>query len=216
MREHEIAFIGRVTAGVTHEFLNVLATINEASGLLKDILDLNRSELSSWGEKAMEAVARIQMQVGRGTEYSERLNAFAHSLDDSSVSIDLNDTLDQIAFLMQHAARLKRVVLQTQHCESSPALASNPLHLQIALAVCIDHCLDFTDAGGLLLLTARDGDDAVTVRCEAAPSSAPVEEGLGVGPRFAALAELIDGLGLRVVRDDSRSSVGVELHVPHR
>ena len=38
MREQETAFIGKITAGVTHEFMNVLSTIKEASGLMEDLL----------------------------------------------------------------------------------------------------------------------------------------------------------------------------------
>lgn len=134
MRGSETAFIGRITAGVTHEGLNVLAIISEASGLLDDILTLNRGQLSSWDEKAMAALDRIRRQIGRDTELSERLNSFVHSLDESTVRVEINDVLDQAAFLMQRAARLEEVVLRTRHANPSPVISRNPLQLQIGLA----------------------------------------------------------------------------------
>jgi len=41
-RQTEIAFFGRITAGVTHELKNVLAIVNESSGLMQDLLALSK------------------------------------------------------------------------------------------------------------------------------------------------------------------------------
>jgi C4-dicarboxylate-specific signal transduction histidine kinase len=205
-----------MTAGATHEFLNVLAIISEASGLLQDILSLNRGEPSSWDEKAKASLARIRRQIDRGTDLSECLNKFAHSLDESGVRVDMNDTLDRVAVLMRHAARLEKVVLQTQRGEPSPVIVTNPLHLQIVLATFIEWCLDLASPGGTITLHALDLDEDVAIRCETAPRRVDVQGDTSAGQRLAALEDLVCELGMRIVHEGPHPFEAVELRIPRR
>ncbi len=79
MNQRETAFMGRVTAGVTHELKNVLAIIKESAGLIEDILALNKDLAGPHQEKVVRVLSNIRQQVDRGVDLSSRLNAFAHS-----------------------------------------------------------------------------------------------------------------------------------------
>jgi C4-dicarboxylate-specific signal transduction histidine kinase len=205
-----------VTAGATHEFLNVLAIINEASGLLQDMLNLRRGQLSSWDEKARTSLARVRIQVERGTELSECLNGFAHSLPAPEARVEIDEVLDRLAVLMRHTARLKRVVLQTEPAHPSPVVVVNPLHLQIVLAAFIEWCLDLTGPGGTITLRALELDEVIAVRVTAAPPRADAAEGDAGRQRLARFDGLIDGLRVSVVGEHAGRVATVELHLPRR
>ncbi len=66
MNEKEIKFIGKITAGVTHEVNNVLASIREISGLMTDILSITNETSFPRKEKFQTSLQKIQNQVQRG------------------------------------------------------------------------------------------------------------------------------------------------------
>jgi signal transduction histidine kinase len=206
MTGREIAFIERMTAGATHELLNTFAIIREASGLMDDILRLNPGGLSSWEDKAREALARIRRQVVRGAELSERLNGFAHGLAGTLASVELYDAVAGIALLMRHTARIRKVELRTALGEDSPVVSAVPLRLHMVLAAFIDHCLDLAEPGGSVTLRAQERDGAVGVLCEPTPPTTPAAGDVAARQRRAALEEAAGASGVELVFDPASPS----------
>ena len=122
-RVKEIAFMGKVTASLSHEIKNTLAIINESAGLMGDLLEKDAPEDWPAYSRLTNLLASIEEQVQRSADIVKRLNQFAHSMDKSLADLDLNETVRQTAILAQRFATLRRVNLETQ-------LASNPLYLQ--------------------------------------------------------------------------------------
>lgn len=211
MTDREIAFIERMTAGATHELLNVFAIIREASGLVDDILKLKPGGISSWDDKAREALARIHRQVARGAELSGRLNGFAHGLAGSPTSVELYDAVAGIALLMQHTARIRKVELQTQLAEKSPVVTAVPLRLHMVLAAFIDHCLDLAEPGGSVTLRTEERDGAVGVLCEPTPPRTKAADDAAASRRRAALEQSAGAAGVGLVCDPVIPSAELEL-----
>ena len=92
----EAAFLGKITAGITHEIKNVLAIIRESSGLMEDLLSLAQQETFAHGEKFSNALSTIHEQVNRGVELVNRLNRLAHSPDEPEARVDLNEQVKDI------------------------------------------------------------------------------------------------------------------------
>jgi signal transduction histidine kinase len=212
MNNREIAFVERMTAGATHELLNIFAIIREASGLMDDILRLNPGALSSWEDKSREALARIRRQVVRGAELSERLNSFAHGLAASPASVELHDAVAGVALLMRHAARIRKVELRTRLAEDSPVVSIVPLRLQMVLVAFIDHCLDLTEPGGSVTLRAEERDGTIAVICDPTPPRAPAGERVAASGCCTALEEAAGALGARLVGHTAGGSL--ELLLP--
>ena len=122
-RVKEIAFMGKVTASLSHEIKNTLAIINESAGLMGDLLGKDAPEDWPAYSRLTNLLASIEEQVQRSADIVKRLNQFAHTMDKSLADLDLNETVRQTAILAQRFATLRRVNLETQ-------LASNPLYLQ--------------------------------------------------------------------------------------
>jgi C4-dicarboxylate-specific signal transduction histidine kinase len=155
MEQHETAFLGRISAGMTHEIKNVLAIIKESSGLMEDLLGLSRDTAFPYREKFQQVLATIRDQVGRGVELTTRLNRFAHSMDEPVAAVELNDLIGQMALLMQRFARLKKVQLQAVPAEQPITVRSDPFRLQLVLAAGVDYLLAQSREGAVIRLEAR-------------------------------------------------------------
>ena len=94
-RVKEIAFMGKVTASLSHEIKNTLAIINESAGLMGDLLGKDAPEDWPAYSRLTNLLASIEEQVQRSADIVKRLNQFAHSMDKSLVDLDLNEKVRQ-------------------------------------------------------------------------------------------------------------------------
>ncbi|MCW9096549.1 MAG: hypothetical protein OQJ93_04095 [Ignavibacteriaceae bacterium] len=148
MNEKDIKFIGKITAGVTHELNNVLASIREISGLMTDILSITDEKSFPRKEKFQTSLGKIQNQVQRGVKLTSQLNKFSHLTDNYKNDIDLNELLEHLIFLTERFARIKNVALQNQSINQTITINTDPLRLQMALFNCISYLLNQTVIGG--------------------------------------------------------------------
>jgi len=149
--EKEVAFFGKITAGITHEMKNVLAIIRESSGLMGDIISISPEAVIKYQEKIQTSLVRIKDQIERGVNLTDRLNKFAHSTDETLSKIDLQETIEQLISLAQRFARLKHVVLKTVplNQEGQPVtLVTRHIQLQMALFASLECCFTVMSAGG--------------------------------------------------------------------
>ncbi len=169
MESRELAFFGKVTAGVTHEMKNVLAIIQETAGLLEDLLLMSREESFPHSERFSRALSTIKSQVGRGVGQADRLNHFAHTPDNSPACVDLTTALEDTVFLAQRFARLKQVKLSLKPApEASCKLNTSPFRLYMALFGIMEWWWNGMAPGSELSVEARgcEGGAAVTVSLE--------------------------------------------------
>jgi signal transduction histidine kinase len=167
----ESAFFGRITAGITHELKNVLAIIRESAGLMEDIISISPDALISHQDRLRRALKKIDDQVGRGVELTDRLNKFAHSSDAALAKIDLLTVIEQLVALSQRFARLKNVVLDSDVPTGSGyqfPIVTRPVPLQMALFAAIECCISVMPAeGGQITVKAEKKKDqyAVHILC---------------------------------------------------
>ncbi len=160
----EIAFFGKITAGVTHEMKNVLAIIKESSGLMEDLMFMLQEAPLPHEEKIKKALSVIKEQIQRGVELTSRLNKFAHSTDETTSKIDLYETVEVLVDLSQRFARLKNVVLKLHPPDQAIAVETNPVHLQMGLLACFECCLDLMSEGGRIDIHLSKTEDKIGVQ----------------------------------------------------
>jgi signal transduction histidine kinase len=151
----EVAFFGKITAGITHEINNVLAIIQESSGLMEDILDITENGIFPHKDKFVKSLNRIHGQIQRGIDVSSRLNRFAHSSDHCPASLDLNEITEQMVLLASRFARLKNVVLESSPSDPPLIIKSDPVSLEMALFESIEILLNIIGSGGKITLSPR-------------------------------------------------------------
>jgi hypothetical protein len=104
-----LAFFGRVSAVISHDLKNVMATISETAGLLGDLVDLagegralDPNELKSCSETIIDEIQRGYVTIGL-------LNAFAHSADQPLKEVDLAEMVTLAVNLSQCLSYARRV-----------------------------------------------------------------------------------------------------------
>ena len=112
MKSDELAFFGKIAAGVTHELKNVLAIINESNGLMDDLFEMLGDVPFPHREKFQRSVKKIEEQVRRGVEITSGFNRFAHSIDYPGADVDLNSIVTQTVSLARRFAALQNVELK--------------------------------------------------------------------------------------------------------
>ena len=156
----ETAFMGKITAGVTHEMKNVLAIIRESAGLMEDLLGLAKDDPFPAREKFLKILSKIGDQVTRGVNLSNALNQFAHRPDQPLATADMNSLIDQLVFLCQRFALSKRVTLKSVAHDHPLPLRCEVLKVQMTIHKGIDLLLNVVDPGAILSIrpTAREDD----------------------------------------------------------
>jgi C4-dicarboxylate-specific signal transduction histidine kinase len=160
----ETAFMGRITAGVTHEMKNVLAIIRESAGLMEDLLRLAKDDSFPAREKFLKSLSRIGDQVNRGVELSNALNQFAHGPDQPFATVDMNRLIEQLVFLCQRFALSKRITLKSAAHDQPLLFRCEVMATQMTIFRGIDLFLNSLDQGAILTIrpTARE-DNKVAV-----------------------------------------------------
>jgi C4-dicarboxylate-specific signal transduction histidine kinase len=139
----ELAFFGRIMASVSHELQNVIATINEFSGLMEDLIGA-ATEGSTLNRDRLQALCRkINKHTMRGETLIQRQNRFSHSMDPPRQKrIDLNMMLADICDLSNRFATLKRVRLERCLPATETVITVDTFAFQHAVFLCIDLAID--------------------------------------------------------------------------
>ena len=222
MDDREVAFMGRMTAGVTHEIKNILAIIKESSGLLQDIVRLGKGDAVLKPEQIEKVASRIQAQVARGNEQLTSLNWLAHSVSDRGSSVEINEISSQIVNLMQRFARLKRVELEFQETDRDVTVHTDAARLLVVLVACIEYYLNrVPPRGRVLVRPGRRGEEAtleiVAGSMDGSGTVTEIEAGGGALPsELANLEPLLGSLGARLVFADPGEGAELHLILPSR
>jgi C4-dicarboxylate-specific signal transduction histidine kinase len=164
LEARKAAFMGKITAGVTHELKNVLAIIKESAGLMEDLIALHKGPPMPNQEKFSRGCDRIRQQVERGVDLATKLNAFAHSPDDLVGEVDLNAVVEQAAFLTARFARLKGIGLAFKPYAGPLRVITDPLKIQMLLFNGLDLLLGAVQSGSeIALIPAQDSDGGVSL-----------------------------------------------------
>jgi signal transduction histidine kinase len=198
LKRREVAFFGKITAGITHEIKNVLAIIQESSGLMEDIIDVTENDAFPHKDKFITSLDRIRRQIQRGIDITSSLNRFAHNPDHCPVSLDLNDITEQMVFLASRFVRLKNVVLESSPSDPPLIIKSDPVSLEMALFESIEILLNITDSGGKITFSPRKIEDECVMRVGYENTLLPEEDFLtkiSSTARWASLQEIMAHLG---------------------
>jgi signal transduction histidine kinase len=220
METREVALIGRLIAGMTHETKNVLAIIKESSGLLQDILRMKKSKGVDQAEQIEKAAVRIKAQVARGADQLATLNWLAHSMSDRSTSIGVNELCSGVVNLTQRFARLKQVELELQPADEEVTIEADVVGLLFALTTCIEFSLPREPAKGRLVLRAGSTGREAILTIAGGSAEGPERTGTagaGAGPLPAELSDLepvLGPLGARVTFADAGAGSELQLTVP--
>ncbi len=195
--EHALGFLGRQTAGQTHELTNVLNIINELTGLVDDLVQVSASTGQVSPERIRESLQKIQTQIQRGEDLLRELNRLAHSVDELCCRFTWRELLERVEGLAQRPLRLHRATLELVPPQPDTALEGPLIAYQQALLGALTTALQCGEDVRSVRLTGEASGDIITVGVEsdATASAAPPEGVAGGASSPPTLAELVSYLG---------------------
>lgn len=135
-------FMGLITASVTHEMQNVLATIRESAGLMGDLLSLPGDACAKHQDKFRKVTSMIDEQVERGMRLSDALNRFAHAADDEPRSTDAAQALETVLFLARRLSSRKGVRFEAAPPSGTAVCGLSPLEFMLLVFEVMEFLLE--------------------------------------------------------------------------
>jgi len=162
LREAELAFFGRIAAGISHDMRNVLSIIGEYAGLLEDLAALAERGKPVDLERLKKVSGSVGRQVRKGTETMERFSRFAHAADEQTASFDLAGLVENTAALAQRHVAQAGCRLEVELPEGALPVRSNPFSLQRAVHCAVDTILSCPKREEMIAIRiVREGPGAV-------------------------------------------------------
>ena len=164
LREQGLAFFGAIAAGFSHEINNVIATINELSGLLDDLARAAEGGRPIEPERLQAIAGKTADQVRRGSDLIKRFNRFAHSADAPVATVRVNDLLENFVAVTARFATLKGVELRTAPAAEPVTVETDPFALEHAIYLVVSEYLAVATPGDRVTLAAEERDGGVAIR----------------------------------------------------
>jgi hypothetical protein len=210
----DLAFFGRVTASATHQINNVFSILAELHGLIEDMVAPEVANRPLSPEKLADVTARCQRQVERGVHYVDKLNAFAHSVDEPTAELELGEALTGVEGLTARLVQLRRAKLETRIPAVSCTFETRPFRFLRAVYRAVELALeDAEQKPRTIVLTGRIREPALTVVVEA---DGPLASDADAGELVAELERLVGDLGGQVATASTATAGRVELELPLR
>lgn len=214
---NELAFIGKITAGTTHELKNVLAIIKESCGLMQDLLGISKEPLS-YHDRFQKAFTSIDSQIMRGLDLITHLNTFAHMPDVAVRQVDLNQAAFHFVALSKRFARLKNVVLKVglppHKTEHAVFTKTNALQLQMALFFALECWLEILAPGNELTILTKLKDTFPVIEMQSEgdyPAKGKFADGITAAERWPSLSDAAAALKGTVEIDTAATAVRLRL-----
>jgi C4-dicarboxylate-specific signal transduction histidine kinase len=151
----DTAFIGKITAGATHEIRNVLSIIKESAGLMGDLLDMNRDSLGPNEEKFRRMIENIGVQVQRGADVAKELNNLAHTPDQRFRAVSISSALKCQSTLYERFCRQKEISLQMETNGQEFHVETDPVRLHRLIGTVMDILLEGASSPGTMTLKSE-------------------------------------------------------------
>lgn len=145
--EQALRFFGSTTASVSHELKNALAIIKENAGLLNDYMLMMDKGRPVEPQRFKTVAGRIEDQIFRADGLIKSLNRYAHTVDDDTKELDLNEILDLFASVSHRSAAMRQVTLQCLPAAHPVMAHCPPFLLFTALGQCLSFALDLAVPG---------------------------------------------------------------------
>ncbi len=163
LRDRQLASVGKLLAGYTHELKNHLAIINESSGLMADLLGMTESEDEQTRVRFKKIINTIGERIREANGMANHLNSFAHRMDTSLSSFNVNDLLIEELALIDRVARLKNIRLKVNLQDNIPPITNNPSLFQFIIFMIIQELTNSLAAGSVIEISSHINDQIIRV-----------------------------------------------------
>jgi two-component system NtrC family sensor kinase len=164
VRSEQLASVGFLAAGVSHEINNPLASIALCSesleGRLQDLLEESPADRADDVRVVRNYLQMIQREAFRCKQITEKLLDFARRGDSQRHATDLRELAEGVLDMVQHLGQYQDKQLKL--VSGTPAIAAvNPQEMKQVVLNLVTNALESLDAGGRVTVAVeRAGDRA--------------------------------------------------------
>ncbi|MBF0529793.1 MAG: hypothetical protein HQK55_11105 [Deltaproteobacteria bacterium] len=173
-----LAFFGQITAGVTHEIKNHLATIKEQSGLMADLLEMAARGRPVDVERLNRLAVGILNRIPAADAIVRHLNQFAHSVDESNQEMDLNEVVDNVAAVSQRQAAMKKLSIFADIDSEPVIIRSSPFFVRQIICASLQAAMGVAEKNDRIDVRVRNLNDSVECRFQGCRVNLPEMEEL--------------------------------------
>ena len=158
LQASKLASLGKLTAGISHEIGNPLASI---SSLVQELGSLEKDPLPE-PDFSSEALKTINNHIERIAKTVRSLGDFARISSSEKTASSISEILDRTINLVKYDKRFKKVKLTTE-IEPVPPFNLNPDQIQQVFLNLILNALDAMPGGGELDISVKSEDSFAEV-----------------------------------------------------
>ena len=162
--EQGLQFFGKMSATISHEINNALAIINENAGLLQDFTLMADKGMPLDPKRLNTLAGKVMQQIRRAEGIVRNMNRFAHSIDESSKSVNLGDIVDFVATLSRRFASMRGVTLETKPTAVPVTINTSPFFLENLIWLCLDFAMDAAGDGNTIDIVTEKTENGAQVR----------------------------------------------------
>jgi C4-dicarboxylate-specific signal transduction histidine kinase len=161
--ESGLQFFGKMTSSISHEIKNVLAIVNENAGLLGDLALMADRGTAIQPQRLMDMSRTVMKQVRRADAIVKNMNRLAHSVDESTQAIELNDILEMLVALSEQFASMRDVAVRLKRNENPVKLRTSAFFLLNLLWLCLDFAMDAANKDKIVELVTQKSDTDIQI-----------------------------------------------------
>ena len=162
--ETGLRFFGKVSASISHEIKNTLAVINENAGLMEDLTLMAEKGMELDPVRVRGLAGKILAQVQRSDGIVKNLNRFAHSIDETGKTVDVEETATFTALLAARLGSVRGVTFKTVSPEKPIRILTSPFFLEALLFRCLEIAMTAPDADKTIYLKPETTEANIQVR----------------------------------------------------
>jgi len=161
--DENLVFMGRVVASYSHEIKNILAIINESTGLMHDLLTLKKEDLADQVQRFSKTLEDVGQQVQRGQDLSTYLNTLAHSPDKEVGGVDVVQSMRTIFALSNRLVKNKRMKLRLEEPKTQLQVTTRPVECLRCMFCGLEWAMAHSQAGDEIVFRVQCIEDGVQI-----------------------------------------------------
>ncbi len=159
-----LQFFGKISASISHELKNVLTIINENAGLLEDFTLMADRGVPFDAARLKTMAESVKKQISRADAIIRNMNRFAHSTDQTAVTVDLVQTIETVLAVTARFAAMRGIKIELQLPENPVALQTAPFFLMNLIWLCLEFAMSAAGDEKQVELVAEAADGGVRIR----------------------------------------------------
>jgi C4-dicarboxylate-specific signal transduction histidine kinase len=185
-----VGFFGEISASISHEFKNVLAILNENTGLLDDLARMIERGVPVSPERLVRLSQSLSRNIERADGIVKNMNRFSHSADQPSEVVDLQEAVAFVARLGARIFDMKGARFELETTGSPVKVRTNRFFLENLVWRCMLKAMDALNLDGAIHIFVDVSEEGPRIRFAGSPGGEKASEA-NLTPREEVLLQML-------------------------